>query len=196
MASSRSLSSGRRGSPLKNRSVALRIVNGPSPSLRSGTPQLDRALHRPLENRRILVVEDDPIVALDLQSILEAAGATVVGPAYELSEAVSLIEASEVDAAVLDYRLRAGDTLPLVRVLRERRIPFLFLTGDPGSLVEKHVGAIILAKPCRPDHVTSAVRALLVGSQNATSRVDPALGSPREADARAYGTRHRGFPPR
>jgi CheY-like chemotaxis protein len=53
---------------------------------------MDLALHRPLENRRILVVEDDPIIALDLQRILEAAGATVVGPAREVSEAISFIK--------------------------------------------------------------------------------------------------------
>ena len=82
---------------------------------------MDRALHRPLENRRILVVEDDPIVALDLQSILEAAGATVVGPAREVPEAISFIEGSNVSAAVLDYRLQVGDTLPLARMLEERR---------------------------------------------------------------------------
>ena len=45
---------------------------------------MDRALRRPLESQRILVVEDDPFIALDLQSILETAGATVVGPAREV----------------------------------------------------------------------------------------------------------------
>jgi len=114
-------------------------------------------LHRPLENRRILVVEDDPIIALDLQSILEAAGATVVGPAREVSEAISFIEGSKVSAAVLDYRLQVGDTLPLARMLGERRIPFLFETRDPDSVARKCPGAIILAKPFRPDQLTSTV---------------------------------------
>jgi DNA-binding response OmpR family regulator len=124
---------------------------------------MDRALHRPLENQRILVVEDDPIIALDLQSILEAAGATVVGPAHKVSEAISLIEGSKVSAVVLDYRLQVGDTLPLARVLQERRIPFLFATSDPEGVAGKYPGAIIVAKPFRPDQLTSAVGALLAG---------------------------------
>ena len=134
---------------------------------------MDLALHRPLENRRILVVEDDPIIALDLQRILEAAGATVVGPAREVSEAISFIKGSKVSAAVLDYRLRVGDTLPLARLLAERRIPFLFETSDPDSVARKHPGAIILAKPFRPDQLTSAVGALLARRQEATFLVEP-----------------------
>src|SRR5271166_2782749 len=53
---------------------------------------MNSAVDRRLENRSVLVVADDPIIALDLQIILEAAGATVVGPAYELSKALNLIE--------------------------------------------------------------------------------------------------------
>jgi DNA-binding response OmpR family regulator len=151
-------------------------------------------LHRPLENRRILVVEDDPIIALDHQSILEAAGATVVGPAREVSEAISFIEGSKVSAAVLDYRLQVGDTLPRARMLGERRIPFLFETSDPDSVARKCPGAIILAKPFRPDQLTSAVGALLAWTQDATSLVDPTSGSPREADAPTDETRRRGSP--
>jgi CheY-like chemotaxis protein len=77
---------------------------------------MDRALRGPLESQRILVVEDDPFIALDLQSILEDAGATVVGPAREVSEAISFIEGSKVSSAVLDYRLQVGETLPLARI--------------------------------------------------------------------------------
>ena len=116
---------------------------------------------RRLENRSVLVVEDDPIIALNLQTILEAAGAKVVGPAYELSKALDLIEADKVNAAVLDYLLQEGDTLPLARVLGERGIPFLFQTSDPESLAGKHVGALILPKPYRPDQLTSAVCSLV-----------------------------------
>ena len=77
---------------------------------------MDRALCRPLENRRILVVEDDPTITLDLKSIVETAGATVVGPAREVSEAIRFIEGSKVSAAVLDYRRQVGDTVPLARI--------------------------------------------------------------------------------
>jgi CheY-like chemotaxis protein len=134
---------------------------------------MDRALRRPLESQRILVVEDDPFIALDLQSILEDAGATVVGLACEVSEAISFIEGSKISAAVLDYRLQVGDTLPLARMLAERRIPFVFETSDPESVARRYPGAIILAKPFRPDQLTSAVVALLVRMQDGRFLADP-----------------------
>ena len=98
------------------------------------------------------------LLALDLQRILEAAGATVVGPAREVSEAISFIKGSKVSAAVLDYRLvEFGDIrLPLARLLAERRIPFLFETSDPDSVARKHPGAIILAKPFGQDQLTTS----------------------------------------
>jgi CheY-like chemotaxis protein len=123
---------------------------------------MDQPLHRPLKGRNILVVEDDPFIALDLQGVLEAAGATVVGPAHDLSEALSLVERSGICAAVLDYRLQVGDTLALARVLAERGIPFLFQTSDPNSVAHEHPDATILPKPFRPDQLTSAVEALLL----------------------------------
>jgi hypothetical protein len=76
----------------------------------------------------------------------------------------------------LDYRLQVGDTLPLARILAECGIPFLFETSDPDSVARKYPGAIILAKPFRPDQLTSAMDALLARMQEATSFVDPTSG--------------------
>jgi DNA-binding response OmpR family regulator len=59
-------------------------------------------LDKALRDRQILIVEDDPVIALDLQHIIQDAGATVIGPARRLSEAVALAERSRLDAAVLD----------------------------------------------------------------------------------------------
>ena len=132
---------------------------------------MDRALYRPLENRRILIVEDDPIIALDLQSILETAWAS----GARSFRGHQFIEGSKVSAAVLDYRLQVGDTVPLARILAERGIPFLFETSDPDSVARKSP-AIILAKPFRPDQLTSAMGALLARMQEARSFVDPTSG--------------------
>jgi CheY-like chemotaxis protein len=122
---------------------------------------MDQPPHRPLKDRHILVVEDDPVIAMDLQGVLETAGATVVGPAHNASEALTLVERWRISAAVLDYRLRAGDTLALARMLAERGIPFLFQTSDPASVLHEHPDATILPKPFRPGQLTSAVEALL-----------------------------------
>jgi CheY-like chemotaxis protein len=117
----------------------------------------------PLRGRNILVVEDDPLVAIDLQGTLEVAGATVIGPAYDLPHALGLIETSKVCAAVLDYRLQVGNTLPLARVLAERGIPFLFQTSDPVSVAREQPEAVIISKPYRHNEIVLAVQALLAG---------------------------------
>ena len=119
--------------------------------------------HRPLRDRNILVVEDDPFIAMDLKSVLEVAGATVIGPAHDLSEALSLVERFRICAAVLDYRLQVGTTLPLTRVLARRGIPFLFQSSDPARVIREHPDAMVIPKPFRADQLTSAVQALLAG---------------------------------
>ena len=78
-----------------------------------------------LTDRRILLVEDDPLIALDLQDILQKAGAVVIGPASQLSNADSLVRHYRLDAAVLDVRLEIGTTLPLANRLAAAGIPFL-----------------------------------------------------------------------
>jgi CheY-like chemotaxis protein len=82
-----------------------------------------------LSERRILVVEDEPIVALDLAGVLEGRGATIIGPAYNVAEARWLISRSQIDCAVLDVNLGRESVAPLVRELGELNIPFVFLTG-------------------------------------------------------------------
>ena len=84
---------------------------------------------RQLANRHILVVEDEPIVALDLADILQDNGAVVLGPASSVATARLLIADSRIDCAVLDVNLGHESVAPLVRELGELKIPFLFMTG-------------------------------------------------------------------
>ena len=88
------------------------------------------AMGAELSGRRILVVEDEPIVALDLATVLEGCGATILGPAYSVAEARHIIVSnSPIDCAVLDVNLGRESVAPLVRRLRELSVPFVFLTG-------------------------------------------------------------------
>jgi hypothetical protein len=82
----------------------------------------------------ILVVEDDPLIALDLKATLEHAGAVVLGPAGRVRDAMLLAENSLPAAAVLDVRLEVGTSFPLAKWLAERDIPFLFQTSDPALM--------------------------------------------------------------
>ncbi len=83
-----------------------------------------------LEGKRVLVVEDEPLIALVLADILSDAGCVVVGPAYDPEQALSWISSTPVDAAVLDVNLGAGQTsAPVADELQSMNIPYIFATG-------------------------------------------------------------------
>ena len=86
---------------------------------------------RILDGRRIMVVEDDYLVALALSAVLEDAGAHVVGPVASAQEAVALLEEGReaVDAAVLDVDLNGEKLYPVADALALRDIRFIFATG-------------------------------------------------------------------
>jgi CheY-like chemotaxis protein len=84
-----------------------------------------------LKGRRLLVVEDEYLVAADLTASLELLGAEVIGPAASVEEALSFVEkdGARLDGAVLDINLRNERVYPVADVLTARGIPFVFTTG-------------------------------------------------------------------
>jgi DNA-binding NtrC family response regulator len=103
----------------------------------------------PLHGARILIVEDEAIIALDLDGLLSEAGAVVVGPARTLAAARPLAEMSTLSAAILDVRIGGDMVLPIAAILASRRIPFAFHTADAdcGGLLAAWPEAQILTKP-------------------------------------------------
>jgi DNA-binding response OmpR family regulator len=115
-----------------------------------------------LDGVRVLVVEDDFIIALQLESLLLNAGAEIVGLCRSVEEALSLIEAGDVGAAVLDVRL-AGETItPVARRLAQRGTPFVFYTGQVGGdpTLAEWRGCTVLSKPASARAIVAAVAAL------------------------------------
>lgn len=83
-----------------------------------------------LNGRKILVVEDDYLVAVAVADMLEAAGAAVIGPMSGLDEALSFVaEHHDVDAAILDVDLHGEKSYPLAQALIARQVRFVFATG-------------------------------------------------------------------
>lgn len=89
----------------------------------------ERALSRFSDGARILVAEDEYLVASDLSRALRAAGADVIGPVPTLKRAREAIARSEVTGAVLDVDLRGDTVFPLADALAEDGVPFIFMTG-------------------------------------------------------------------
>ena len=108
---------------------------------------------------RVLVVEDDFLVARSLEILLAGLGCDVVGPASTAEEACELIKARPIDGALLDIALSPGTSAPVARALLYRDRPFVFVTGyaDIGMLPDDLRGYRVLHKPVDRETLASAV---------------------------------------
>jgi DNA-binding response OmpR family regulator len=112
---------------------------------------------------RVLVVEDEALVAFELEDIINEGGFDVVGPANALDSALAAAEREPIDAAVLDINLRGELSFPVAYALRDRRIPFFFLTGYVGEImVPSDLQEVkVLSKPYQAQRVIATLRRLL-----------------------------------
>jgi DNA-binding response OmpR family regulator len=111
----------------------------------------------------VLVVEDEPLVSLNLADVLSDAGAHVVC-AKKASEAIQSVERFKITAAVLDINLGDHDCMAICRYLGERGIPFLFHTGY-GAPLEGWSTVTVVKKPATPREMTAAVARLCAAQQ-------------------------------
>lgn len=81
------------------------------------------------KTRRVLVVEDEGLVAMMLEEMLQELNCSVLGPAGELTQAMALAKSGEFDAALLDVSLHRAPSFPVAKTLQQRGIPFAFMTG-------------------------------------------------------------------
>ena len=97
--------------------------------------------------RRVLIVEDESLVAMLLETILEDMGCVPVGPAATVDEGLRM--ASEpVDAALLDVNVAGRQVFPIAQALKDRGVPFVFSTGyGEGGLPDEWRGHSTLQKP-------------------------------------------------
>src|SRR5215213_7563904 len=130
----------------------------------SGEQRSDAFL--PLLGARVLLAEDDALVALYLMTTLQTAGYVVVGPVSAVAEALTIIDSEPPDAALLDLRFAAGDTAPVAAALLAGGVPFGVLTDDAGLLEPALADAPRLAKPVQPEALLSLVHDLLQGRGN------------------------------
>ena len=115
-----------------------------------------------LTGRRVLVVEDEYLLARFLRELLEIWGATIFGPAATIEEALALLaQADRVDFAMLDVNLRGATAFAVADALRARGIPFIFTTGyTPSTIPERYRDAAVLRKPFSNAELARALLAL------------------------------------
>ncbi len=114
--------------------------------------------------KRILVVEDEMIVAMLIEDILMDNGAIVVGPAARVNKALDLLGSETVDAALLDVNLAGENTMPVAQELRRRGIPFAFATGyGAAGVPEGFAGQPLLQKPFQERDLQEVMTRVLGG---------------------------------
>jgi DNA-binding response OmpR family regulator len=129
--------------------------------------------------RRVLVVEDEYLLADDLREILVEHGAEVVGPAATLCDGIRMIEAdNRIDFAVLDVQLQGENAFALSAALRDRKIPFVFTTGfGERKIPLEYQDVPRLEKPIETKALIAAMEAEL-GSQGLFEACAQKPGSP------------------
>lgn len=112
-----------------------------------------------LKGRRILVVEDEYVLAEHLRRELVKHEVEVVGPARSVADALELIQAEgTLDGAILDVRLDGKLVYPVADVLRELGVPMVFTTGyDPSELPEAYAGVPCCEKPVKIHQLAQAL---------------------------------------
>ena len=117
-----------------------------------------------LDGIRVLVVEDEYLVAVLIQNMLESAGCVVTGPFPRLPEALDAADRDTYDAAVLDINLGGARIDPVAAALSRRNVPFVFVTGyGAGGLPREYAERPRICKPFRVAELLDTVSSLVNG---------------------------------
>lgn len=110
---------------------------------------------------RVLVLEDDALLAIDLAEMIAEMGHDVVGPCHAVRSALQKLDGAGCDVAILDYNLGEGTSEPVADSLIDRGISFTFLTGHSRGYLPEHLQAHpILEKPVTQARLAAALAAL------------------------------------
>ena len=114
-----------------------------------------------LGGKRVLIVEDEPIVAMCLEDMLIDLGCEVVGPASRVQEGLTLAETEGLDAAILDVNLGADYSYAIADALSERGVPFAFATGYDRVDYSRGGESTLIQKPYKAERVGSVLETLI-----------------------------------
>jgi PAS domain S-box-containing protein len=152
----------------------------PTPSREAGNgADKGQAREKVTYGRRVLVVEDEALVAMMIQEFLTEYGHSVVGPIGRASEALAAAKQTDYDAAILDINLGDGTAYPVAEIVAARGVPFVFVTGYEADTVDDRFSHIpVLQKPIE----RQALQRLFVPGLNDRAAVD---SNPAKARVRA-----------
>lgn len=121
----------------------------------------------PLSGLRLLIVEDEAMVAMLIEDMLTGLGCVIVDVAGSVATAVKLVDAkgATLDGAILDVNLGGEKVFPVADALAARGVPFMFATGyGPAGLNERYPGVVTLSKPFRLAALERALAAAITAT--------------------------------
>ena len=124
----------------------------------------------------VLIVEDEPFIALCLANAVEDAGGSVVGPVGSVREALVKLETSLITAAILDTNLTDRDIYPAAEILLTRGIPVIFHTavGVSIALQARFPDLVVCIKPCDAEELVTQLATLIANRErSAPARLSP-----------------------
>ena len=118
--------------------------------------------------RRILIVEDEPLIAMMLEDFIESLGHDVRGPCESVAEALAMVEVDGFDLAILDVNLKGESVWPVAAALRAKGVPFVLASGGhveppPAEFAD----TAMIEKPYTIDRVTPIIESVLAGAGQA-----------------------------
>jgi CheY-like chemotaxis protein len=133
-------------------------------------------MNRPFSNRRVLLVEDEMLVVWLLEDMLADLGCAVVGPAASVNQALAMIDAEAIDAAVLDLNLNGQMSYPVAEALAAHGVPFVISTGyDKDTLPDDYRARPVLQKPMQRSELSDALAKLLTPKEPSVESVIAAI---------------------
>jgi DNA-binding response OmpR family regulator len=117
-------------------------------------------MDRGLAGARVLVVEDEFVIAAEVEQILSRHGCVVLGPSAKVATALDIVRANPPDLVVTNLNLRGCMAHPLLRELAERGIPYIIITGDAAAFSHTE-GALILHRPTDDTALIGALREVM-----------------------------------
>ncbi len=115
-----------------------------------------------LHGKKVLIVEDEALIAMLFEDILEDTACQIVGPAMTVRQAMELAEAAEIDVAVLDVNLNGESSFPVAALLQSRGVPLVFSSGyGSQGLPPEWQDRPTLPKPFTSDEVVDTLARLV-----------------------------------
>jgi len=123
-----------------------------------------------LAGLRIMVVEDEFLVSMMIETILEDEACKIIGPYTNITDALSAVRQVKTDCAFLDVNLHDEKIYPVAEILAHRGIPFVLLTGYGESAVpENRPGWHVCTKPFTPDQLITSLKTAIATASSCVS---------------------------